>query len=51
MKILHGNFTKHENTYRKNSVIVSTINAWNNSQKFLKIPLKHLPSNKMKKFL
>ena len=30
------------NTYGKNSIVVSAINAWNNSQNFLKISLRHL---------
>ena len=39
------------NTYGKNSIIVSAINAWNDSQKFLKISLRHLSPNKIKKIL
>ena len=38
------------NLYGKNSIIVSAINAWNNSQKLLKISLRHLSPNKIKKF-
>ena len=38
------------NLYDKNSIIVSAINAWNNSQKLLKISLRHLSPNKIKKF-
>ena len=38
-------------TYGKNSIVVSAINAWNNSQKFLKISLRHLSPNKIKKIL
>ena len=38
------------NTYGKNSIVVRAINAWNNSQKFLKISLRHLSPNKIKKF-
>ena len=36
------------NTYSKNSIVVSAINAWNNSQKLLKIYLRHLFPNKIK---
>ena len=39
------------NLYGKNSIIVSAINAWNNSQKLLKISLRHLSPNKIKKIL
>ena len=39
------------NTYGKNSIVVIAINAWNNSQKFLKISLRHLSPNKIKKIL
>ena len=39
------------NTYGKNYIVVSAINAWNNSQKFLKISLRHLSPNKIKKIL
>ena len=39
----------HKPSY-KNSIIVSTINAWNNSQ-LLKISLRHLYPNKIKKIL
>ena len=39
------------NTYGKNSIVVSAINAWNNSQKLLKISLRHLSPNKIKKIL
>ena len=39
------------NTYGKNSIVVSAINAWNNSQKFLKFSLRHLSPNKIKKIL
>ena len=39
------------NTYGKNSIVVSAINAWNNSQKFLKISLRHLSPHKIKKIL
>ena len=39
------------NTYGKNSIVVSAINAWNNSQNFLKISLRHLSPNKIKKIL
>ena len=34
------------NLYDKNSIIVSAINTWNNSQKLLKISLRHLSPNK-----
>ena len=37
------------NIYGKNSIAVSAINAWNNSQKLLKICLRHLFPNKIKK--
>ena len=36
------------NLYGKNSIIVSAINAWNNSQKLLKIYLRHLSPNRKK---
>ena len=39
------------NLYCKSSIIVSAINAWNNSQKLLKISLRHLSPNKIKKIL
>ena len=39
------------NIYGKNSIVVSAINAWNNSQKLLKICLRHLFPNKIKKTL
>ena len=39
------------NTCGKNSIVASAINAWNNSRKFLKISLKHLSPNKIKKIL
>ena len=39
------------NLYGKNSIIASAINAWNNSQKLLKISFKHLSPNKIKKVL
>ena len=39
------------NTSAKNSIIVSTINAWNNSQKLLKIYHKHSSPNKIEKIL
>ena len=48
----HGNLQKPSyktNIYDKNSIIVSAINAWNNSQKHLKISLRHLSPNKIKK--
>ena len=35
--------------YGKNSIIASAINAWNNLQKLLKIYLRHLSPNKVKK--
>ena len=35
------------NLYGKNYIIVSAINAWNNSQKLLKISLRHLSPNKI----
>ena len=38
------------NLYGNNFIIVSAINAWNNSQKLLKISLRHLPPNKIKTF-
>ena len=38
------------NTYGKNSIIASAINAWN-SQKLLKISLRHLSPNKIKNIL
>ena len=49
-----GNLHKHSyktNTYGNNSIVVSAINAWNNSQKLLKIYLRHLSPNKIKKIL
>ena len=49
-----GNFHKPSyktNLYSKNSIIVSAINAWNNLQKLLKISLRHLSPNKIKKIL
>ena len=39
------------NLYDKNSIIVRAINEWNNSQKLLKIYLRHLSPNKIKKIL
>ena len=39
------------NLYGKNFIIVSTINAWNNSQKLLKISLMDFSPNKIKKNL
>ena len=39
------------NLYGNNFIIVSAINAWNNSQKLLKISLRHLSPNKIKKIL
>ena len=50
----HGNLHKPSyktNMYGKNSVVVSAINAWNNSQKFLQIFLTNLSPNKIKKIL
>ena len=42
----------HKPSYKTNTYIdVSAINAWNNSQKFLKISLRHLSPNKIKKIL
>ena len=35
------------NLYGKNSIIVSAINAWNKSQKLLKISFRHLSPNKI----
>ena len=32
-------------------IVVSSINAWNDSQKHLKISLRHLSPNKIKKIL
>ena len=37
------------NLHGKSPIIVSAINAWNNSQKLLKISLRHLSPNKIKK--
>ena len=39
------------NIYGNNSIVVSAINAWNNSQKCLKIYLRHLSPNKIKNIL
>ena len=39
------------NTYGKNSIVVRVINAWNNSQKLLKICFRHLSPNKIKNIL
>ena len=39
------------NIYGKNSIVVSAINAWNNSHKLLKISLRHLSTNKINKIL
>ena len=44
---LHKPFYK-TNTYGKNSIVVGAINAWNYSQKLLKISLRHLAPNKIK---
>ena len=42
----------HEtNIYDNNSIVVSAISAWNNSQKCLKIYLRHLSPNKIKNIL
>ena len=42
----------HKPSYKTNTYIdVSAINAWNNSQKFLKISLRHLSPKKIKKNL
>ena len=47
---LHKSSSK-TNLYGKNSIIASAINAWNNSQKLLKISLRHLSPNKIKRIL
>ena len=50
----HGNLHKPSyktNMYGKNSVVVSAVNSWNNSQKFLQIFLTNLSPNKIKKIL
>ena len=47
---LHKPFYKTK-LYGKNSIIVSATNAWNNPQKLLKISLRHLFPNKIKKIL
>ena len=39
------------NLYGKNYIIVSAINACNNLQKLLKVPLRYLSPNKIKKIL
>ena len=48
-----GNLHKpcKSSTYGKNCIVLSAINAWNNSQKLLKISLRHLSPNKIKKIL
>ena len=49
-----GNLHQHSyktNIYSKNSIIVSAINASNNSQKLLKTSLRHLSPIKIKKIL
>ena len=38
------------NLYGKNSIIVSATNAWNNSQKLLRISFRHFSPNKIKNF-
>ena len=44
-------FSYKTNLYGKTSIIVIAINAWNNSQKLLKISLRYLFPNKVKKVL
>ena len=39
------------NLYGKNSIIVSAIDAWNNSQRLLKVSLRNLSPNKIKRIL
>ena len=52
MKLLGLRLASYKtNLYGKNFITVSAIIAWNNSQKLLKISLRHLSLNKIKAIL